>query len=689
MATEENENHIRQIPRTPPSNSPPSKAARLPYFSQAWQQVTSNSFILNIVINGYNIQFTTIPIQNEYIPRSMSPNSIQICKSKVTEFKKFKIIKVVTPSHDQYISHIFPRPKKSLGEYRVIFDLSELNEFVRKIHFKMDRISEIMEMIKPGDFFISIDLSDAYYCIAMHILSMPFLTFIFLGIYYQFTCLPQGLTSAPRIFTKVMRVVLSHLRYRSIRIAAWIDDFLVAASSREKCQEHAFITFRTFEELGFVPNTAKSQLVPVQRICHLGLIWDSVDYSVGVPYDKIVDVRSKCARALSSSVPVRFLSSILGSIEYFRWGFPHAALHYRRLQRFVNSCLGKNPSYDIKVVPSSEACIDLSWWSKIGDSLPTRSLSPFTASLEVTCDACTKVGWGCWSSTGKEAFGGWSSSEKKIHINILEFTAVMFAFKCFFRHTYNCSILINSDSSTVVAYINKQGGTASKNLCDLAIELWDFCIARKICIHAKHLPGIKNTRADKLSRMEQCDHSYSLTQEFFDVKSAKLPFLLTIDCFASRLNFKTKKFVSHYYDPLSSWVDAFSISWVDNVYLFPPLPLINRTISKFIADKTGHGLLVCPYWPSQPWFPSLLELLIAPPFSIPPDSLMDSQERLPRSCQLVGWPIGSNHAERMAFQGRLGYVGSKALIRKPSLLTKSAGENLAIGIINGRVITVE
>ena len=74
-----------------------------------------------------------------------------------------------------------------------------------------------------------------------------------------------------------MRVVLSHLRYRSIRIATWIEDFLVAASSREKCQEHAFITFRTFEELGFVRNTAKSQLVPVQRIYHVGLIWDSVD----------------------------------------------------------------------------------------------------------------------------------------------------------------------------------------------------------------------------------------------------------------------------------------------------------------------------------------------------------------------------------------------------------------------------
>ena len=88
-----------------------------------------------------------------------------------------------------------------------------------------------MNLIHPGDFFVSIDLSDAYYSIAMHILSLPFLTFYFLNIYYQFTCLPQGLSSAPRIFTKIMRIVLTFLRRQNIRIAAWIDDFLIAASS--------------------------------------------------------------------------------------------------------------------------------------------------------------------------------------------------------------------------------------------------------------------------------------------------------------------------------------------------------------------------------------------------------------------------------------------------------------------------
>ena len=118
----------------------------------------------------------------------------------------------------------------------------------------------------------------------------------------------------------------------------------------------------------------KSQLVPSQRIYHLGLIWDSVDFSISIPKDKIEGVKKKCLIALSHKVQVKFLSSILGSIEHFRWGFPHAALHYRLLQRFVISCLAKNLSYEDYVSPGSSTCKDLSWWSKVGDSLPSSSL---------------------------------------------------------------------------------------------------------------------------------------------------------------------------------------------------------------------------------------------------------------------------------------------------------------------------
>ena len=111
----------------------------------------------------------------------------------------------------------------------------------------MDSYGSIMALISRGDFFISIDLTDAYHAIAIHPLFRKFLTFIFLGVYYQYTCLPQGLTSSPRIFTKVMKAVLTYLRSFAIKIAAWLDDFIMAAASAELVKSQGDFAVKTFQ----------------------------------------------------------------------------------------------------------------------------------------------------------------------------------------------------------------------------------------------------------------------------------------------------------------------------------------------------------------------------------------------------------------------------------------------------------
>ena len=92
------------------------------------------------------------------------------------------------------------------------------------------------------------------------------------------------------IFTKIMKTVLTYLRSFSIKIAAWLDDFILAASSAELVRSQASFTLQTFQDLGFVPNLAKSQLEPVQRIQHVGLSRDSVNFTVSVPEEKILAV---------------------------------------------------------------------------------------------------------------------------------------------------------------------------------------------------------------------------------------------------------------------------------------------------------------------------------------------------------------------------------------------------------------
>ena len=61
--------------------------------------------------------------------------------------------------------------------------------------------------------------------------------------------------------------------------------------------------------------------------------------------------------------------------------------------------------------------------------------------------------------------GPWSEDQSQLHINMLEMMAILFALKKAIRFVHHSCVMISTDNTTVVSYINKQGGTHSPNLC--------------------------------------------------------------------------------------------------------------------------------------------------------------------------------------------------------------------------------
>ena len=61
----------------------------------------------------------------------------------------------------------------------------------------------------------SIDFKDAYYSVAIRRDQRKWLRITYEGELYEFTCLPNGLTSGPRLFTKVTKPVFSNLREKT------------------------------------------------------------------------------------------------------------------------------------------------------------------------------------------------------------------------------------------------------------------------------------------------------------------------------------------------------------------------------------------------------------------------------------------------------------------------------------------
>ena len=126
---------------------------------------------------------------------------------------------------------------KKDGGMRPVINLKGLNKFVRMEYFKMEGRHLPNSMVKSGDWFIKVDFKDAYFYVPVHLNHQRFLSFRWEGRMFQFSCLPFGLASAPRIFIKVMKPALVCLRQSGVWCIMYLDVLLITGmSSEETCQ---------------------------------------------------------------------------------------------------------------------------------------------------------------------------------------------------------------------------------------------------------------------------------------------------------------------------------------------------------------------------------------------------------------------------------------------------------------------
>lgn len=83
-----------------------------------------------------------------------------------------------------------------------------------------------------------------------------------------------------------------------------------------------------------------------------------------------------------------------------------------------------------------------------------------------------------------------------LHINNLELLAVLKALECFASSLSDCTIEIEVDNTTAVSYISKLGGCKSKDLCQTALRIVNFCEKRKIFLIAIFVPGRLSSLTD-------------------------------------------------------------------------------------------------------------------------------------------------------------------------------------------------
>ena len=275
---------------------------RIRNFVENWRKVTDNQWVLSVVEFGYKIPLKFIPHQDR-IPRN--PPAIgsahQVLVNEANELKAKHAVSVVNPTKGQYISSYFavPKPRKK-DAWRPILNLKYFNENVKKYRFKMETLASVRDWIKPGSFCTSLDLADAFLHIPIHTSSRKYLRFKWLNQILEWQVLVFGLTCSPRVITKVLKPVIGFLRLTwNILISIYIDDILVQHTSYATCLLHTQIVIIVFMALGWSFKYPKCDLVPKQKFCHLGFLFDTKKMTISCPPEKVSRLQILCSKLIS------------------------------------------------------------------------------------------------------------------------------------------------------------------------------------------------------------------------------------------------------------------------------------------------------------------------------------------------------------------------------------------------------
>lgn len=588
------------------------------------------------------------PVQ-KYAPSepNFSAQERQACKSSIEILLEKRAISECYPIINQFLSSYFLRRKPN-GDYRFILNLKKLNAFLEAPHFKIEDLKTALKLITHNCFMSTIDMQDAYFLIPISKKHRKYLRFSFDGRLYEFNCMPFGLSIAPYIFTKLLKPVVQKLREQGTVCVVYLDDILIIEHNYLECQKKVKLTLDSLRNYGFLINETKSCPEPTHCCKFLGFCLDSTFFGIYLTQEKRDYIYKITNELISvSHTTIRRLAEVIGTLVSACPGVQYGWMYLKNLERGKFLALTYSfGNYEASVQISDIMKTDLLWWNKNIQSV-RNSIKNNIFSREIFTDA-SSTGWGAFCN-GEKARGWWTEHEKYKHINELELIAAFNGLKCFAKNSSDCEILMRIDNTTAMAYINKMGGVQYPHLNKVSRDIWQWCERKSIYLVASYINTKLNIEADSESRKLPPETEWALSQKAFR-KITRLLGNPEIDIFASYSNAKCKRFISWKPDPESEAVDAFTLNWTNlNFYAFPPFSMILKVLKKLVLDK-AEGIVVVPFWPTQPWFPRFQQLVDSQVLKLgPTPDLLNSPFRdrhpLAKKLILVAARLSWKHAQ--------------------------------------------
>ena len=399
---------------------------------------------------------------------------------------------------------------------RLVIDLSRnLNGHLEYEYFNYSSVDDAVEASHPGCWYGKLDLSNCFLSFPLHASVRKYFCFRFEGALYQFTHMPFGLSTAPRVCTQLLvcRPVCADCEKLGITLtfATSTTSFSSAQESEEDMARRPAARSVDHSVSSASSSTRTRRRDRLSRLSFLGVLLDSVNQTVSCTPERVEELTTLLRSLLRQRVITRgHTASLIGKLSFAAQVLPGARPFMRRMldtlhQLQIQTTL-RHPSASITAFATTCAILGhSSFISGTADSNgaplgPTHSSSPQTpasvASASTSSPTPTPIGtvdsraWPHHLRVGSTFSGSYSPGHAHLHqshtqIAWCELLAVVACAATYAPRLTGQSMLFYVDNNTDVHIINRQA-TRSKAIAPLLRQLYAIALQH----NAQHGQGL-------------------------------------------------------------------------------------------------------------------------------------------------------------------------------------------------------
>lgn len=313
--------------------------------AQPSANIAELQLIRSWITEGVTLDFISLPVAIDHDNTFSVTQNADTVRTRIQEYIDFKAIRRLSPKHPrpfgtQPLHVIIKEGKKP----RLVIDLSRnLNDQLQYEYFTYSSVNDAAEQSTPNCWYGKLDLTNCFLSFPLHRDALPHFIFSFENEYYQFTRMPFGLSTAPRICTLLLSVVAFGLAQAGIdNLVRYLDDFLLIAHTHSALQHRLDTAISLMSAYGLVVNPDKTE-GPAQRIAFLGIQLDSVNQTLACTPERVKELLQLLAQAAASrTIKLSSLATLIGKLQFAASVLPGARPFVRRmldLQQFHHNRL--------------------------------------------------------------------------------------------------------------------------------------------------------------------------------------------------------------------------------------------------------------------------------------------------------------------------------------------------------------